>query len=130
VPLDSAAPRAIEAAVERTTGAISDGRSTVLAAALPPGSDAAARSTLAATAALVATRVPKPGSLFVTGGETLHGLLQALGATSLLATGELMPGVPLSRIVQGRWHDLAVVSKSGGFGAPDLLIQLAESVMP
>jgi uncharacterized protein YgbK (DUF1537 family) len=41
-----------------------------------------------------------------------------------------MPGVPLSQIVQGRWHDLAVVSKSGGFGAPDLLIQLAESVMP
>jgi uncharacterized protein YgbK (DUF1537 family) len=130
VPLDSAGPRAIEAAVERTAGAISDGRSTVLAAALPAGSDAAARITLAATAALVAARVPQPGSLFVTGGETLHGLLQALGATSLLATGELMPGVPLSQIVQGRWHDLAVVSKSGGFGAPDLLIQLAESVMP
>jgi uncharacterized protein YgbK (DUF1537 family) len=130
VPLDSAGPRAIEAAVERTAGAISDGRSTVLAASLPAGSDAAARSTRAATAALVAARVPKPGRQVVTGGETLHGLLQALGATSLLATGELMPGVPLSRIVQGRWHDLAVVSKSGGFGAPDLLIQLAESVMP
>lgn len=130
VPLDSADPGVIETAIERTAAAISAGRSTILAAALPADSAFAARVTLAATATLVTARVPKPGSLFVTGGETLHGLLQALGATSLLATGELMPGVPLSRIVHGRWHDLAVVSKSGGFGAPDLLIQLAESVMP
>ena len=49
---------------------------------------------------------------------------------SLLATGELLPGVPHARIVGGRWHDLPVISKSGGFGAPDLLIRLAESVMP
>ena len=74
--------------------------------------------------------MPRPGSLFVTGGETLHGLLQALGAQSLLATGELLPGVPHARIVGGRWHDLPVIAKSGGFGAPDLLIRLAESAMP
>ena len=75
--------------------------------------------------------MPRPGCLVVTGGETLHGLLQALGASSLLVTGELMPGVPHSRArraVAGTM--LTVISKSGGFGAPDLLIRLAELVMP
>jgi D-threonate/D-erythronate kinase len=74
--------------------------------------------------------MPRPGSLFVTGGASLHALLRALGTASLLATGELIPGVALSRIQGSRWHDLPVVSKSGGFGAPDLLIRLIESVMP
>ena len=45
----------------------------------PQRSPEAARQVLAETFALVAERMPRPGSLFVTGGETLHGLLQALG---------------------------------------------------
>jgi uncharacterized protein YgbK (DUF1537 family) len=85
---------------------------------------------LAKTFDLIALRMPRPGSLLVTGGETLFGLLQAVEAASLLATGELMPGVPHARIAGGRWHDLKVIAKSGGFGARDLLIRLAESVMP
>jgi D-threonate/D-erythronate kinase len=109
---------------------IGRGSTSGLALALPKASPESAREILAATFALVAERMPRPGSLLVTGGETLYGLLQALGAASLLATGELMPGVPHARIVGGRWHDLTVISKSGGFGAPDLLIRLAESVMP
>ena len=121
---------AVEGAVADVAAAIGRGSSAVLAVDLPARSPGEARDVLAETFALVAERMPRPGSLLVTGGETLHGLLQALGATSLLATGELLPGVPHARIVGGRWHDLTVISKSGGFGAPDLLIRLAESVMP
>jgi uncharacterized protein YgbK (DUF1537 family) len=128
--LASAEHAAIEAAVAKVADAIGRGASSALALALPAGSPEVARTVLATAFALVAERMPRPGSLLVTGGETLYGLLQALGATSLLATGELMPGVPHARIVGGRWQDLTVISKSGGFGAPDLLIRLAESVMP
>jgi uncharacterized protein YgbK (DUF1537 family) len=121
---------AIETAVREAAAAIGRGAPATLAIALPDSSADTARTVLATTFGLVAALVPQPGSLFVTGGETLHGLLQALDATSLLVTGELMPGVPISRIAGGRWPDLTVISKSGGFGAPDLLIRLAESVMP
>jgi uncharacterized protein YgbK (DUF1537 family) len=128
--LASTEQAAIEKAFADVADAIGRGASSALAVALPAGSPEAARTVLSATFALVAGKMPRPGSLFVTGGETLFGLLQALRATSLLATGELMPGVPHARIAGGRWHDLPVVAKSGGFGAPDLLIQLVESVMP
>ena len=121
---------AVERAVADVASLIGLGTSAALAVDLPPDSPREARELLAETFGLIAARMPRPGSLLVTGGETLFGLLQALGAASLVATGELMPGVPHGRIVGGRWHDLTVVSKSGGFGAPDLLIRLAESVMP
>jgi D-threonate/D-erythronate kinase len=117
-------------AVARVADAIRRGSTSGLALALPKTSAETARKILVATFELIAEQMPRPGSLFVTGGETLFGLLQALGARSLLATGELMPGVPHARIGGGRWHDLPVVAKSGGFGGPDLLIDLAESVMP
>jgi uncharacterized protein YgbK (DUF1537 family) len=128
--LRSTGQAAIEAGVAAVADRIGLGASSVLAVALPTGSRAAARAVRSAAIALVAAKVPRPGSLFVTGGASLHALLQALGAASLLATGELMPGVALSRIQGSRWHDLPVVSKSGGFGASDLLIRLIESVMP
>jgi uncharacterized protein YgbK (DUF1537 family) len=121
---------ALETAVATVVEKIGRGTSSALAVIPPTGSPGAARTVRATAIALVAAKMPRPGSLFVTGGATLYGLLQALDAASLLATGELMPGVPHARIVGGRWDDLPVVSKSGGFGAPDLLIRLAESVMP
>jgi D-threonate/D-erythronate kinase len=128
--LRSADPSDIANAVARAADAIAAGATSGLALALQETSAETARNILTTTFDLIAERMPRPGSLFATGGETLFGLLQALGATSLLATGELLPGVPHARIGGGRWHDLPVVAKSGGFGGPDLLIRLAESVMP
>jgi D-threonate/D-erythronate kinase len=121
---------AIAAAVAKAAAAIGQGASAALAPTLPAGSPEQAREMLAVASRLIAERMPRPGCLFATGGETLYGLLQALKATSLLATGELMPGVAHARIAGGRWHDLPVVAKSGGFGQPDLLIRLLESAMP
>jgi D-threonate/D-erythronate kinase len=123
-------PGAIEEAVAAVAAAIGQGRSAALALDLPAAAPEEARRVLAETYALIAAQMPRPGGLLVTGGETLYGLLQALHAASLLATGELLPGVPHARLVGGRWHDLPLIAKSGGFGAPDLLIRLAESVMP
>jgi uncharacterized protein YgbK (DUF1537 family) len=69
-------------------------------------------------------RVPKPERLVVTGGATLAALLVALGARRMLCLGELAPGLPLSRIEDGVWSGVEVLSKSGAFGGPDLLVQL------
>ena len=60
-------------------------------------------------------------SLFVTGGETLSVVLRAVGARSLDCLGEVGPGLPISVVKGGRLDGCSIVSKSGGFGAPDLL---------
>jgi D-threonate/D-erythronate kinase len=68
-----------------------------------------------------------PRSLIVTGGATLHRLVQMLGAEALLVEGEPLPGIARSRMRGGRWPGCEVISKSGAFGDPGLLIRLALS---
>ena len=82
--------------------------------------DAALRRTMAALVETGAT----PGGLFVTGGRTLRLLCGVLAASTLDVLGEVSPGVPLSRLHGGRWDGRLVLSKSGGFGAPDFLAKL------
>lgn len=67
-----------------------------------------------------------PRSLVVTGGATLVRLMRAIGADALLVRGELLPGVPCSRIRGGPWDGTTVVSKSGAFGRADILVYLAD----
>jgi uncharacterized protein YgbK (DUF1537 family) len=69
--------------------------------------------------------LPGPASLIVTGGATLHRLVQALGAEALLVTREPWPGIARSRLEGGRWPGCEVISKSGAFGDSGLLIRLA-----
>jgi hypothetical protein len=42
-------------------------------------------------------------------------------------TGEPLPGVPRSVLQGGCWDGAVVISKSGAFGDPGLLIRLLES---
>ena len=72
---------------------------------------------------LAIRRLPPPGSLVVTGGATLFRLVRRLGAGALLVSGEVMPGVARSRLEGGRWSGATVISKSGAFGTPDLLVR-------
>jgi uncharacterized protein YgbK (DUF1537 family) len=69
-----------------------------------------------------------PGLVVVTGGETVRSLGHALGATRLDVLGEFSPGIPVSVWGDGRWAGKAVLSKSGGFGAPDLFPCILASV--
>jgi uncharacterized protein YgbK (DUF1537 family) len=69
-------------------------------------------------------KIPRPGTLFVTGGATLRALCEALGATSLIVDGEIEPGVPTSILRGGAWDGQRIVSKSGAFGDPGLLVRL------
>jgi uncharacterized protein YgbK (DUF1537 family) len=73
--------------------------------------------------ALAIEQMMPPRALVVTGGATLFRLARALEARSLLVTGEPMPGIAVSRLEGGRWPGATVLSKSGAFGAPDLLVR-------
>lgn len=66
-----------------------------------------------------------PTAALVTGGETLTILCDALGTRSLDCIGRLAPGLSLALHRRGAWAGTPVVGKSGGFGATDLLLDLA-----
>jgi uncharacterized protein YgbK (DUF1537 family) len=64
-----------------------------------------------------------PGAVgFVcTGGDTALALVRALGARAIWPEGEVLPGVPWSRI-EGPPKAMLLVSKAGGFGEPAALL--------
>lgn len=130
IDLDPTDLGALAPALSRVVAALDIWRCAALVVALPDGTGREiAAPAYRRTFARAASDLPPPGSLLVTGGATLHQLVQALGARSLLVTGELAPGIPCSTLDGGAWPGMQVVSKSGAFGAPDLLIRLAESAM-
>ena len=64
-------------------------------------------------------------TLMCTGGDTLLALMRAVDVTELTPVGELATGVVLTYFVyHGKTY--YIISKSGGFGEPDLLCRLAE----
>jgi len=99
-----------------------DARGAALASVALPGglSRAEAARRIAQRFARVLDGLPPPGTLLVAGGETLAAVCATLGATSLDAVGLVGPGVPRSVLRGGRWDGVAVVSKSGAFGADTL----------
>ena len=64
-------------------------------------------------------------ALMFTGGDTLLGVMRSTGIRELTPVGELFPGVVLTRM-EYKGKTYSVVSKSGGFGGPDLLCRMAE----
>lgn len=100
-------------------------RAAVVACDLPAGTDrSAARQQIRATFAARLRQADRPGTLFVTGGETLRDLCIDLGATHLEVDGELEPGVPTSLLCGGPWDGQRIVSKSGAFGDAGFLARL------
>jgi len=83
-----------------------------------------ARHRIGAMFAATLRQVPRPGTLFVTGGKTLRDLCDALGVTHLEVDGEIEPGVPTSRLRGGHWDGQRLVSKSGAFGDTGFLAGL------
>ena len=54
--------------------------------------------------------------LFLTGGETAVSCCRALGAIGVEILREVAPGIPLGRILGGKFHGLPIVTKAGAFG--------------
>lgn len=65
-------------------------------------------------------------ALALSGGDTASLVCRALGVDRIELESELLPGIPRGRLSGGLLHGMPVVTKSGGFGAPDALIQVAD----
>ena len=100
-------------------------RAVVITCDIPPDTDRVmARHHIGAAFASMLQRTERPGTLFVTGGETLRDLCDALGVSHLEVDGELEPGVPTSILRGGAWDGQRLVSKSGAFGDEGFLGRL------
>ena len=65
-------------------------------------------------------------ALVLTGGDTAAFVLQALDASSILLAGEVAPGIPWGIVEGGDADGCIVVTKSGGFGPRNALVQTIE----
>lgn len=66
-------------------------------------------------------------TLLCTGGDTLLALTRAVGVAELTPVCDLDTGAVLTDFVY-RGNTYHIISKSGGFGEPDLFIRLAQSI--
>jgi len=106
-----------------------DDRGHVVTVPVPDGaSRAEALAVIVGAFAALLAALPRPGTLFVSGGETLRGLCDALHAERLDVDGEIEPGVPTSVMRGGPWNGQRVVSKSGAFGDDGFLASLFHRV--
>ena len=92
--------------------------------ARPGASPAEIASALGREAARI-IREQAVGGVVVFGGDTVRAVLRALGASLIEPCGELLPGVPISRLPT---TDLVLVTKAGGFGPVDVLLRIREEV--
>ncbi len=78
-----------------------------------------------AAAAAICRAVSCP-VLYATGGSTAVGVAAALNITAVRLQDECMPGVVLSSCPDTGFGVQWFISKAGGFGGPDVLVELAQ----
>ncbi|MBS7699901.1 MULTISPECIES: four-carbon acid sugar kinase family protein [unclassified Chelatococcus] len=87
-----------------------------------PDCSSATETRASLNSALSRLEAPSDDSaLLVTGGDSLSVVLARIGAAAVDCLGEISPGLPLSRISGGALDGSSLITKSGGFGSPDLL---------
>jgi D-threonate/D-erythronate kinase len=93
------------------------------AAANGSAGDAERVATMLASSAVRVLRGRPVEALVATGGDTAVAILEGLGRRALQVVGDLLPGIPYCRLdVDGR--RLWLVTKAGGFGTSDTLIEI------
>jgi uncharacterized protein YgbK (DUF1537 family) len=65
-------------------------------------------------------------AVVLVGGDGAAAALDRVGATAISVHAALAPGVPIGTTSGGAAHGLHVVTKSGGFGGADSLIQIVD----
>jgi uncharacterized protein YgbK (DUF1537 family) len=61
--------------------------------------------------------------LILTGGETTFNVFQSLEVLEVEVDIEVLPGIPLMRIVGGKLDKMPVITKAGAFGDSEALVQ-------
>jgi D-threonate/D-erythronate kinase len=69
----------------------------------------------------------RPAALFLCGGDTAALVCRALDVRAIELHREFAPGIPLGILHGGPFDGVAVITKSGGFGAADSLVHIADS---
>lgn len=93
-----------------------------------PGPGAEASAVATALAQGVLPYLSGLGALVIGGGETVAALLQAAGAGLVQVQGEVLPGLPLCRVLDLPCFPV-LITKSGGFGQADTLLQLWQTAL-
>ncbi len=70
----------------------------------------------------------RPDALVLVGGATARRLCERLGVQAVRIGGEMAPGIPYGVLVGGIWDGLPVVTKAGGFGPPELLVEAVRAL--
>lgn len=70
----------------------------------------------------------KFGSLIIFGGDGSAACFKELSIANTQVLGSIEKGVPLSIVVDGPFEKLPIVTKSGGFGEPNLLINIVNQI--
>jgi D-threonate/D-erythronate kinase len=65
-------------------------------------------------------------AVVLSGGDTASLFCRAAGLQHIDLVGEILPGIPYGAIRGGPFDGVSIVTKSGGFGDSDALIQIAE----
>jgi uncharacterized protein YgbK (DUF1537 family) len=104
-----------------------DGRPVIILRAVQgadgAAADAAEVARVLARGAVRVLHTRRVEALLATGGDTAIAILDALGVPALQVMGDLLPGIPYSRLdLQGR--TLWVLTKAGGFGVPETLCEV------
>lgn len=111
--------------IAQAAGCLSGGEDVIIAVAgagLRHGAEAQIAAGLSVlTKALLASA--QVSGLVLTGGETAAAVLRALGCSSFDLGGEVLPGVVWGYIAGGRYAGLPVVTKAGGFGDENTLVE-------
>jgi uncharacterized protein YgbK (DUF1537 family) len=112
------------AVVDAPDGTPPEGATGVLYRCTGNGGGLAGSVVAARFGAAMARRIRMGGvrTAVVSGGDTAAALAEALGAGVLLPEGEVLPGMPHSRLEIPGLGRLTLVTKSGGFGGPDALL--------
>lgn len=88
------------------------------------------RTRISMTMGLILKQLLEEGldsTIMITGGDTLLGFMKQIGACELTPLYELAPGTVLSQLThKERIYD--IISKSGGFGERELLINIANNL--
>jgi len=78
-----------------------------------------------AAAVVQRVRTRPVDALLATGGDTAIAILKALACPLVQVMGDLVPGIPYSKVeVDGR--PLLLLTKAGGFGADDTFVDIVE----
>lgn len=115
-------PTAVTRAQLRSVRALEE----VVILATPDADERDAGEAAAALAETVAAwaQAHRPRAVVLTGGATARAVGHRLGATSLRIHGELEPGIPVGVFADGVWQGVPVVTKAGGFGTPETLLDV------